>query len=239
MADRTLYPGRLLKKGVTPGDDVRAVGHDEDPQARVLNEELSVSGAVRTRLGDDRNGGPSCLDRPRQVVLSSAIDELHVRLSPHGFLHDVAEHPRHVPDENADSAQVLLFGPLRLLYALLRRLGHGDRGQLRRPGLRRRLHPPDRADRKQGGLVWVGALPPDELQGYYVNVSGYPGDRGTGTEQYHHKNRVLQFSERRLFYDVDTFGGQGGARLDPRDRDCAAHRDRHSRLQHGRVAHGP
>jgi V8-like Glu-specific endopeptidase len=61
------------------------------------------------------------------------------------------------------------------------------------------------------GWFGVGALSPDELEGYLVNVSGYPGDRGGGTEQYHHRNRILRVTERRLFYDVDTFGGQSGA----------------------------
>jgi len=61
------------------------------------------------------------------------------------------------------------------------------------------------------GWFGVGALSPAELVDYLVNVSGYPGDRGMGTEQYHHKNRVLRVTERRVFYDVDTFGGQSGA----------------------------
>ncbi len=61
------------------------------------------------------------------------------------------------------------------------------------------------------GWFGVGALAPEELEGFLVNVSGYPGDRGGGTEQYHHRNRILRVTERRLFYDVDTFGGQSGA----------------------------
>jgi V8-like Glu-specific endopeptidase len=61
------------------------------------------------------------------------------------------------------------------------------------------------------GWFALGALPPEQLEGFLVNVSGYPGDRGMGTEQYHHRNRVLRVSERRVFYDVDTFGGQSGA----------------------------
>ena len=68
------------------------------------------------------------------------------------------------------------------------------------------------------GWFAVAALPPAELEGYLVNVSGYPGDRGMGTEQYHHKNRVLRVTERRVFYDVDTFGGQRRPGLDPRER---------------------
>jgi len=61
------------------------------------------------------------------------------------------------------------------------------------------------------GWFGVGALAPEELEGFLVNVSGYPGDRGGGTEQYHHRNRILRVTERRVFYDVDTFGGQSGA----------------------------
>jgi V8-like Glu-specific endopeptidase len=61
------------------------------------------------------------------------------------------------------------------------------------------------------GWFAVGALSPEELEGYLVNVSGYPLDRGRGTEQYHHRNRILNVTERRVFYDVDTFGGQSGA----------------------------
>jgi len=61
------------------------------------------------------------------------------------------------------------------------------------------------------GWFAIGALPPKDLEGCLVNVSGYPVDRGGGAEQYHHRNRVLRVSDRRLFYDVDTYGGQSGA----------------------------
>jgi V8-like Glu-specific endopeptidase len=63
------------------------------------------------------------------------------------------------------------------------------------------------------GITWfrVAAFTPAELERFLVNISGYPSDRGGGTEQYHHRNRVLRVSERRLFYDVDTVGGQSGA----------------------------
>jgi V8-like Glu-specific endopeptidase len=42
-------------------------------------------------------------------------------------------------------------------------------------------------------------------------VAGYPADRGAGVEQYHGRNRILRVSDRRLFYEVDTYGGQSGA----------------------------
>ena len=61
------------------------------------------------------------------------------------------------------------------------------------------------------GWFGLGVFSADELEGYLVNVSGYPSDRGAGAEQYHSRNRVLRVSERRIFYEVDTFGGQSGA----------------------------
>jgi glutamyl endopeptidase len=61
------------------------------------------------------------------------------------------------------------------------------------------------------GWFALAALDPEALNGYLVNVSGYPADRGSGNEQYHASNRVLRVTERRLFYEVDTYGGQSGA----------------------------
>jgi glutamyl endopeptidase len=61
------------------------------------------------------------------------------------------------------------------------------------------------------GWFSICSLPPEDLMGYLVNVSGYPADRGNGDEQYHSANRVLRVTERRLFYEVDTYGGQSGA----------------------------
>ena len=61
------------------------------------------------------------------------------------------------------------------------------------------------------GWFALAALPPERLESFLVNVSGYPADRGAGAEQYHGRNRVLRVSARRLFYEVDTYGGQSGA----------------------------
>ena len=72
------------------------------------------------------------------------------------------------------------------------------------------------------GWFSLAALEPDELVGYLVNVSGYPGDRGAGQEQYHGSNRVLRATERRLFYEVDTSGGQSGAPVWIHKDDAAA-----------------
>jgi glutamyl endopeptidase len=63
----------------------------------------------------------------------------------------------------------------------------------------------------EAGWFALAAPDPEALVGYLVNVSGYPADRGGGSEQYHGSNRVLRVTERRLFYEVDTYGGQSGA----------------------------
>jgi V8-like Glu-specific endopeptidase len=44
-----------------------------------------------------------------------------------------------------------------------------------------------------------------------VNVSGYPADRGGGKELWWARNRIKAVTRRRIFYDVDTMGGQSGA----------------------------
>jgi glutamyl endopeptidase len=61
------------------------------------------------------------------------------------------------------------------------------------------------------GWFGTGVLPNTALEHAMVNVSGYPGDRGDGREQFFHANRILRAGPRRIFYDVDTFGGQSGA----------------------------
>lgn len=71
------------------------------------------------------------------------------------------------------------------------------------------------------GWFGYGALTPDELEGHLVNVSGYPGDRGNGTEQLFHVNRVLSVTDRRIFYDVDTAGGQSGCPVFVREEESS------------------
>jgi V8-like Glu-specific endopeptidase len=60
------------------------------------------------------------------------------------------------------------------------------------------------------GWFTVASLPDKDLEGYQVNVSGYPGDKG-GREQWWARNRIRGLTPRRIFYDVDTMGGQSGA----------------------------
>ena len=44
-----------------------------------------------------------------------------------------------------------------------------------------------------------------------LKVSGYPADREQSQFQYFHERPVQQVSATRLFYDIDTFGGQSGS----------------------------
>ncbi|MFS0757466.1 trypsin-like peptidase domain-containing protein [Noviherbaspirillum sp. 1P10PC] len=61
------------------------------------------------------------------------------------------------------------------------------------------------------GTFGIGVLPDSELANRLVNVSGYPVSPGNGRQQYFHANRVKAVTTRRVFYDVDTIGGQSGA----------------------------
>lgn len=61
------------------------------------------------------------------------------------------------------------------------------------------------------GLFDLRAPTDADLANRLVNISGYPGDRDGGREQYFHANRVQATTARSIFYDVDTFGGQSGS----------------------------
>jgi glutamyl endopeptidase len=63
---------------------------------------------------------------------------------------------------------------------------------------------------EEHGWFAVGSLTDDELRGYFVNVSGYPAQPGGGAQQWWARNRVREVTPRRIFYDVDTSGGQSG-----------------------------
>ncbi len=61
------------------------------------------------------------------------------------------------------------------------------------------------------GYFKVASLSDEQLKDALLNISGYPADRGNGEQQYFHANRVLRSSARRVYYDVDTYGGQSGS----------------------------
>ena len=49
-----------------------------------------------------------------------------------------------------------------------------------------------------------------DLENMTVNLSGYPGDKPTGT-QWFHSRKIKSVESRRFYYDIDTAGGQSGA----------------------------
>lgn len=57
----------------------------------------------------------------------------------------------------------------------------------------------------------IEALPDSELRDTLVNVSGYPANPGGGQELWWARNRIRDVTARRIFYDIDTSGGQSGA----------------------------
>jgi len=61
------------------------------------------------------------------------------------------------------------------------------------------------------GTFAFASLPKAELKNARVNISGYPADRGYGEEQYFHADQVTSVGPHRVFYQVDTYGGQSGA----------------------------
>lgn len=61
------------------------------------------------------------------------------------------------------------------------------------------------------GYFKIASMTDAQLKDALLNISGYPGDRDGGVNQYFHANRVLQTSARRVFYDIDTYGGQSGS----------------------------
>ena len=57
-----------------------------------------------------------------------------------------------------------------------------------------------------GFAAWSDAT----LTSSTVNISGYPGDKPSGT-QWYHWNSVASVGPRKVYYDIDTFGGQSGS----------------------------
>lgn len=57
-----------------------------------------------------------------------------------------------------------------------------------------------------GFAAWSDAT----LTSSTVNISGYPSDKPTGT-QWYHWNSVSSVGSRRVYYDIDTAGGQSGS----------------------------
>jgi V8-like Glu-specific endopeptidase len=61
------------------------------------------------------------------------------------------------------------------------------------------------------GAFAFAAVPDDAIVEGDLNISGYPADRDGATRQDFHARRIARATRRRLFYHVDTFGGQSGS----------------------------
>ena len=70
--------------------------------------------------------------------------------------------------------------------------------------------PKDSPMGRQTGWIGFAAYADDELKTSHLNISGYPGDKPEGTQWYDHRN-TDSVTERKVFYDIDTFGGQSGS----------------------------
>ncbi len=64
--------------------------------------------------------------------------------------------------------------------------------------------------RMTGPFFQVAEATPNLLRGKYLNISGYPGDKG-GKTQWFHARPVLRLTDRRIFYTIDTMGGHSGS----------------------------
>lgn len=60
------------------------------------------------------------------------------------------------------------------------------------------------------GWLGFGNYADDDLRQVTANISGYPGDKPSGT-QWYAARRVDSVGPRKVFYDVDTAGGQSGS----------------------------
>ncbi|RDV10651.1 endopeptidase [Arthrobacter sp. RT-1] len=60
------------------------------------------------------------------------------------------------------------------------------------------------------GWFGFGVYSDSDLQSSTANISGYPGDKPSGT-QWYASRRIASVNSRKVFYDVDTAGGQSGS----------------------------
>jgi V8-like Glu-specific endopeptidase len=69
----------------------------------------------------------------------------------------------------------------------------------------------DRTAGERVGNFGVEALSPAELKGTDAQISGYPADRDRAEFQFFHLRPMIDVTNTRLIYDIDTFGGQSGS----------------------------
>jgi glutamyl endopeptidase len=60
------------------------------------------------------------------------------------------------------------------------------------------------------GWFGFGVWPDADLVSAVANISGYPGDKPAGAQWYDHQT-IASVTSRKVFYDIDTAGGQSGS----------------------------
>jgi len=60
------------------------------------------------------------------------------------------------------------------------------------------------------GWFGFGVFSDSDLTSSVGNISGYPGDKPAGT-QWYDAHRIASVNARKVYYDIDTFGGQSGS----------------------------
>jgi V8-like Glu-specific endopeptidase len=60
------------------------------------------------------------------------------------------------------------------------------------------------------GWFGFGVFTDADLTSSVGNISGYPGDKPAGT-QWYDAHRIASVNTRKVYYDIDTFGGQSGS----------------------------
>jgi V8-like Glu-specific endopeptidase len=60
------------------------------------------------------------------------------------------------------------------------------------------------------GWFGYGVYSDSDLLATVGNISGYPGDKPTGT-QWYDSHKIASVNSRKVYYDIDTYGGQSGS----------------------------
>ena len=60
------------------------------------------------------------------------------------------------------------------------------------------------------GWFGFGAYSDADLVASIGNISGYPGDKPSGT-QWYDWHKIASVGPRKVYYDIDTYGGQSGS----------------------------
>ena len=101
------------------------------------------------------------------------------------------------------------LAPLWVGYQHGLSLGHWVDGFWRRELRLRRHQNPHRVGQHRR-LVGFGVYADSDLLTTTANISGYPGDKPAGT-QWYHARKVTSVNARKVYYDIDTAGGQSGS----------------------------